>query len=80
MAIRYIIKHLNNNVGYVIYIIKIDGSGKQEMRNNDFIERIINKYKRNSVLFAKDYNISLKEIFNYFEEGGWLDIDKREDL
>jgi len=50
------------------------------MRNNNFTETIVNNYKRNPVVFAKDYNISLEEIFNYVEEEGWLDVNEREDL
>jgi len=53
---------------------------EDKMRNNNFTERTINKYKRNPAVLAKDYNISLEEIFNYAEEEGWLDSDEREEL
>lgn len=53
---------------------------EEKMRNNNFTDEIINKYKRNPAVFAKEYNISLEEIFNYAEDEGWLDIDEREEL
>lgn len=53
---------------------------EDKMRNNTFTESTINKYKRNPAVFAKDYDISLEEIFNYSEEEGWLYSDDREEL
>ncbi|SFC49731.1 YkgJ family cysteine cluster protein [Clostridium uliginosum] len=53
---------------------------EDKMRNNNLTKKTINKYKRNSAVFAKDYNILLEEIFDYAEDEGWLDIDEREEL
>jgi Fe-S-cluster containining protein len=53
---------------------------EDKMRNNDFEEGTINKYKRNPAVFAKEYDISLEAIFNYAEEVGWLYDDEREEL
>ena len=49
---------------------------EDKMRNNNFTERTINKYKRNPAVFAKDYNISLEEIFDYAEEKAGLILMK----
>ncbi|MDR3593421.1 YkgJ family cysteine cluster protein [Clostridium sp.] len=53
---------------------------EEEIRNNNFTNETINKYKRNPAVFAKDYNILLEKIFDYAEDEGWLDIDEREEL
>ncbi|BCZ45976.1 hypothetical protein psyc5s11_20430 [Clostridium gelidum] len=53
---------------------------EEKMRNKSFTDKTINKYKRNPAVFAKDYDISLEEIFNYAEDEGWLDIEEREEL
>lgn len=53
---------------------------EDKIRNNNFEDEIINKYKRNPAVFAKDYNILLEEIFDYAEDEGWLYSDEREEL
>ena len=53
---------------------------EDKMRNNNFTDRTINKYKRNPAVFAKEYNISLEDIFNYGEEEGWIDSEERNEL
>ena len=53
---------------------------EDKMRNKDFTGRTIKKYKRNPAFFAKDYDILLKDIFDYSEEEGWLDEDERKEL
>lgn len=53
---------------------------EDKMRNNTLTEEIINKYKRNPAVFAKGYDISLEDIFNYAEDEGWLYSDDREEL
>jgi Fe-S-cluster containining protein len=53
---------------------------EDKMRNNNFTERTIKKYRRNPAVFAEDYDISLAAIFNYAQEEGWLDEDEREEL
>ena len=53
---------------------------EDKIRNNNFTDRTINKYKRNPAVFAKEYNISLEDIFNYGEEEGWIDSEERNEL
>jgi hypothetical protein len=53
---------------------------EEKIRNNNFTNETINKYKRNPAVCAKDYNILLEKIFDYSEDEGWLDIDEREEL
>ena len=53
---------------------------EEKIRNNNFTEKTINKYKKNPAVFAKEYNISLAKIFDYAEYEGWIDIEEREEL
>lgn len=53
---------------------------EDRMRNNNFSERTIKKYKRNPAVGAKDYDILLNDIFVYAEEEGWLYSDDKQEL
>jgi len=53
---------------------------EDKIRNNNFTNEKLNKYKRNPAVFAKEYNILLEDIFDYAEYEGWIDIDEREEL
>jgi Fe-S-cluster containining protein len=53
---------------------------EDKIRNNNFTARTINNYKRNPAVFAKDYDIPLKAIFDYSEEEGWIDANERNEL
>ncbi|GFZ29829.1 hypothetical protein CSC2_03550 [Clostridium zeae] len=53
---------------------------EDEMRNNVLSADSIEKYRRNPAVFAKGYDIALKDIFSYAEEEGWLYDDERDEL
>ncbi|WP_234124001.1 YkgJ family cysteine cluster protein [Clostridium hydrogenum] len=48
---------------------------EDEIRNNN-----TDNYEKNPVLFAKEYDILLEDIFDYAEEEGWLYEEDREEL
>jgi Fe-S-cluster containining protein len=53
---------------------------EEKMRNKDYTERTIKKYKENPAVFAKDYDILLEDIFDYSEYEGWIDSEERQEL
>ncbi|MBK1811922.1 YkgJ family cysteine cluster protein [Clostridium sp. YIM B02505] len=53
---------------------------EEEMRTSKLSDELIKQYKRNPAVFAKGYDISLNDIFNYSEEEGWLYEDERDEL
>lgn len=53
---------------------------EDKMRKQNFTEKTILKYKKNPAVFARDYDITLGQIFDYAEWEGWLDADEKEDL
>lgn len=53
---------------------------ENKIKNNNFTQKTINKYKKNPAVFAHDYNILIDDIFNYSEDEGWLYLDEKWEL
>lgn len=53
---------------------------EEKLRKNNSTQTIVDNYKKNPAVFAKDYDILLDEIFNYSEEEGWLYLDEKWEL
>lgn len=53
---------------------------EERLRNKNFTERTVKRYKKNPAVFAKGYDILLEDIFRYSEEEGWIDSDEYQEL